>query len=467
MHSERYHEIFEKANDAVFIIDKDSGEIISVNHKAVAITGYAFEELIDAHPLNFMSSNSAFSKKDFSEKVHSAITEGNPIFEWQLRKKDGNLQWITVNLTFAMISGIERVLYFFHRSDERKNIESVLRESEANYRNLFENNPVSIFIWNPYELKIIEANQTALTTYGYPKEEFINLSTLKLRPEEDLERYYKFLDFARSEIKESYASGIWRHITKSGEILFMDITSLVINYKGSSCILSVAMNATEKVLLEKKLEEERIKKQFEITDAVISAEERERQEIGRELHDNINQLLATASLYLSIYKDKIDSKVDSTINETDNLINTAINEIRYLSHSMISPFLGTIGLFNAVENLCERVSLGGNLKIQTDISNIQEGSLPEKLKLTVYRIIQEQLNNVVKHANAKSAIIKLIQDSDKLIISITDDGVGFDATQIMNGIGILNIHTRAEIFNGKVEIISSPGEGCELKVTFS
>lgn len=85
----------------------------------------------------------------------------------------------------------------------------------------------------------------------------------------------------------------------------------------------------------------------------------------------------------------------------------------------------------------------------------------------IYRIIQEQFNNILKHADAQKIIIRLVQDKKKTVLSIKDDGVGFDTGKKAKGVGLMNIKTRASLFNGEMMVISSPGNGCELKVIFN
>jgi signal transduction histidine kinase len=222
---------------------------------------------------------------------------------------------------------------------------------------------------------------------------------------------------------------------------------------------------TEKILLEKELDAERLLKQHEITLAVISAQEQERQELGSELHDNVNQILAGSLLYLSLAKKilKIDHEY---LKESDKLINTAITEIRNLSHSLIAPSLQESELLEALKTIIEVTHKTSGIRITLKDGSFDERLISDKLKLTIYRIVQEQLNNILKHASAGKVTIKLVQKNKTTLLCVKDDGVGFDTTKKAGGVGLLNIKTRASLFNGDVSIVSSPGKGCELKVLF-
>ena len=105
--------------------------------------------------------------------------------------------------------------------------------------------------------------------------------------------------------------------------------------------------------------------------------------------------------------------------------------------------------------------------ISLQASGFDESETTDKLKLSIYRIIQEQFTNILKHANAQKVILRLTQDNEKTLLSIKDDGVGFDTNKKANGVGLMNMKTRASLFNGEMNIISSPGNGCELRVLFN
>jgi len=345
---------------------------------------------------------------------------------------------------------------------EVKMAEEELRSSEQRYRHLFNNNPESILIWDAGNYKILEVNDTAVQEYGYQREDFVQLTTLDLRPPEEHER---FKAFAKQMTKKPEKSGgIWRHRNKAGEDIYMNIVSDQIAYKNKTAIMAIADNVTEKIKLEAKLENERLLREQEIKEAVLLAQENERQEIGRELHDHINQLLATSRLYLEMLKkEKGDSPL---MEEADNLIYSAITDIRSLSHSLIVPPVGGSNLEGILDDIIERIAATTGITIQKNFSGINENKMSDKLKLSIYRIVQEQLNNIVKHADAKNVYIGLLRNTKEIKLSIKDDGVGFDTTQRPAGVGLLNIRTRASLFDGEVNILSSPGNGCELSIVF-
>ena len=120
----------------------------------------------------------------------------------------------------------------------------------------------------------------------------------------------------------------------------------------------------------------------------------------------------------------------------------------------------------AIADICRNIHKASDLQFIADWDKVDDNSLSDKMKLTIYRIVQEQVTNIIKHANAKEVIIEIYQDKGALVLTIKDDGVGFDVSSKRNGVGLQNISSRAELLDGEVIINSSPGNGCELQVIF-
>ena len=154
------------------------------------------------------------------------------------------------------------------------------------------------------------------------------------------------------------------------------------------------------------------------------------------------------------------------IAESKILIEKAMIEIRNLSKSLIPPSLGETGLLQAIHELVDNIKQVNELCISIDWNIADENKISNKLKLTIFRIAQEQLNNVIKHADAKKVIISFTETDHEFEMSVKDDGLGFNTGLKRNGVGLRNISSRADVNNGKVSIVSTPGEGCELIVKF-
>jgi len=250
--------------------------------------------------------------------------------------------------------------------------------------------------------------------------------------------------------------------TSSGSYRYISWSATYIPQEGN--VYLIGQDLTETHLMEEKLKEEKLNAHKRILEAAIMGQEKERAEIGKELHDNVNQILATAILYNSMAaEDKGDC--EQLIAKSSEIILRAVREIRHLSKSLVGPEVKKIGLIDCIQELTNTLQAGAKLPILFSHSGPLE-RLPVKVKFTVFRIIQEQLNNILKHAEAKAASVVLDVNKKFLSLTITDDGKGFDTRKKKNGIGLSNIQSRAEIYDGSLTINSSIGKGCSLNVCF-
>lgn len=339
-----------------------------------------------------------------------------------------------------------------------------LRESEERYRELFNNNPMPMWVFDAVTYQFLEANSAAVHHYGYTHEEFLTKNAADIRLNGDKETIRAEVEAVRGKT-EGIKKGIRQHVKKSGEIIFADIAWHNINYKNRPAILALASDVTERIQLEEELNEQRLSRQRQITAAVILAQEKERTEIGKELHDNVNQILGASNLYINTAMTDEEMRQELLERSTE-LVSNAINEIRKISKSLITPGLREIGLIESIQDIIDDLKVAGDwLTIDLDLQNISEEQIEDRRKLTVFRIVQEQLNNIIKHARATRALVRLSGEQDHIVLTVADNGVGFDVSRHRKGVGITNIISRAELFNGRVEIQSMPGEGCTLTVS--
>jgi signal transduction histidine kinase len=222
---------------------------------------------------------------------------------------------------------------------------------------------------------------------------------------------------------------------------------------------------TERKRLEEKSLAEKMAHQRQLAQATIDGQENERLEIGKELHDNIGQQLTTVKLFLDLAKTSATEENAEMITMALKGISTIINEIRAVSRTLVPPTLKDFGFIDSVNDLIDSLRHTQALKVELDYFCFDEDNLPENKKLALFRIVQEQLNNIIKHAEAKQVNISLRNNGESILLQINDDGKGFDHNKIRKGLGLAGIISRAELFGGKTEIISSPGMGCQIQVT--
>lgn len=202
----------------------------------------------------------------------------------------------------------------------------------------------------------------------------------------------------------------------------------------------------------------------EIARIILSTQETERFEVGKELHDNVCQMLATVKLYMETGL-KDDTQLREFVCLGKDLLMKSMDELRRISKTLAPPSLGHLPLQQSLEELVYSIRIARK-EIHLHIDGLDETSIPHELGISIYRIVQEQLNNIMKYADATCIEIFVLQQDNRLSISIKDNGVGFDSTQQRTGIGITNMISRVNVFGGKIQIDTAPGKGCVLSVCF-
>ncbi|HEX8515598.1 MAG TPA: sensor histidine kinase [Bacteroidia bacterium] len=211
------------------------------------------------------------------------------------------------------------------------------------------------------------------------------------------------------------------------------------------------------------LDAELLKQQELRSKAIIEAEEKERMRIARDLHDGIGQSLSAAKLNLSSLENKLkleEIESQSALRNAIDLVDESVKEVRAVSHSMMPNALLKQGLVAAVREFINRLSAIDNLKIDLEITGLSE-RLEASTETVLFRVLQEIVSNIVKHANANHITIQIMKYESELTIMIEDNGVGFDTSKMheFNGIGLKNITSRIEFLNGTVNFDSNPGKG--------
>lgn len=227
-------------------------------------------------------------------------------------------------------------------------------------------------------------------------------------------------------------------------------------------LLGISYYNRLKLKQKSRLQEEIMKQQDIATKAVIEAEENERKRIGSDLHDGVGQLMSAAKMNLSAIEDRVtfNSVEDKQAYEKSiALVDEGCREVRAVSHSIMPNALLRAGLSNAIKEFIEKLD-NRTLKINLHSVGLNE-RLDSNVETVLYRIIQECVNNVIKHSGANALDISLIKDSDGISATIEDNGKGFHVVEKQKGegIGLKNIQTRVTYLKGSLDIDSAPGRG--------
>lgn len=207
-------------------------------------------------------------------------------------------------------------------------------------------------------------------------------------------------------------------------------------------------------------------KEIEVMQAMIKGEEGERKRIARDLHDGIGSMLSSLKMRFT----KVNNSADFDVNEIDNmntLLTNSIAELRQVSYNLIPESLLKLGLEHALSDLCEMLKTE---EVQIDFhGDTIKNDIPESIQITIYRIVQELLNNALKHSNSTEILVDCSQNQSLFFITVEDNGIGFDTDKIdsFEGQGLKNLKNRVELLNGKIEIDSSKESGTVFNIELS
>jgi PAS domain S-box-containing protein len=265
----------------------------------------------------------------------------------------------------------------------------------------------------------------------------------------------------------AYWEQAYRFIKSDGSVANVyGRASIIRNAEGKAYrMIGAIHDLTRQKELEEKLELEIRLKEKQIADASEDAKDAERSDIGKELHDNINQLLGASKMYLDMAQTD-DEHRKMYLNQSSEYTVSAIEEIRKLTRELTTDIIRNFGLCEAIETIARDTMQVNPIKIACVLETFAEDDISEKFKLNVFRIVQEQVNNILKHAQATAATISLSRDKKSISLEIADNGIGFDTGIKGKGIGLDNIKSRAVSYKGHADFISKPGTGCVLIATF-
>ena len=350
-------------------------------------------------------------------------------------------------------------------SVERKRTQENLRKSFKLYEFVNKATQDTIWDWN-FPNQQGSWGEGIVSTFGYAPDQrhFNRDSVMTYIHPEDLALV---LDCFRSHISTGEANCDLEFRFHCADSSFKHVhcrAYIIYENQQPTRIIGSLSDITDRKLLESKLAEQQLNQQRLITESTIQAQEEERNEIGRELHDNINQILATVKMYLGMARAGRQVPED-LLGKSYEYVEEAMMEIRSLSHALVAPSLGDIGLKDALETLVENTNTGADYTVELVFENDEECTTSDKHKeLMLYRIIQEQLNNISKYAKATEARIELKCLPDKYHLRVEDNGIGFDLSQKAKGIGLKNIRNRVQFYGGTLHIDTAPGKGCKTEI---
>lgn len=235
-------------------------------------------------------------------------------------------------------------------------------------------------------------------------------------------------------------------------------------------LLSYRNYRNRRKLQQAKIDELETEKQLMATEAVLKGEEQERTRLAKDLHDGLGGMLSGIKFSLSNMKENLVMTPDNVhaFERSMDMLDSSIKEMRRVAHNMMPEILLKYGLDTALMEFCTEIDRNGVLHVNYQSVGVHEADIPQTISVTIYRIVQELLNNAIKHAHAKNILVQLHQFNEGKLLAITveDDGNGFDTDLLKksDGMGWLNIKNRVEFLKGRIDLQSAPGKGTSVMI---
>jgi PAS domain S-box-containing protein len=356
-----------------------------------------------------------------------------------IKNEDGNI--------YAIVGTISDITADIRAKEE-------LKASEEQYRLLFEQSPLPMFIYDPSTLNFVTANNSTMEKYGYSIEELRQMKIYDLHPESDHKAIKK--EISENLKQKNTGFDVWTQVSKTGEKIIAEISGTEIFYEGRVLRLVIANDITE----QKKAEERAIS-------AIVEGEERERQRIAKELHDGLGQYLTASNMNLtSVYEDlkNIPAGLSRAFETGLEFLNHAISETRNISQNLLPKAIQDYGLELAAESLVNHLSNNNEIEFHF-YKNLGGVKISDKIQINLYRILQEGLNNAIRHGKPKKIDVQLVYSDGEILMTIEDNGIAFDPKNMKNeGIGIRSMKTRAGAMSASFDILSSENRGTIISV---
>jgi PAS domain S-box-containing protein len=477
-----YRTIFNAVNDAIAVVDSKTGDFSEVNQKWCEMAGFTQEE---ARRLNVailcMEGSPQYSPAEALGAMTRALQQGPQMFEWLARDKFGREHWVEVNLKPTTIGGQDRLLAVVRDIMGRKQAETALRESEERYRSLINDvlgsSSVGTVILDA-DFKIVWANRALAHFFGLPREEIIGQD--KPRLIQEIKNIFADPEtFARQVLgtyeDTTFAKKFECHVLAQGgrpERWLEHWSQPIVTgpYAGGRIEHFSDISARKQV--EASLQESEKQLRF-LASQLLDAQENERRRISRELHDELGQALTLLKINLVAIEEKIPREQKKLREECEHLLNYTdqiIENVRRLSWDLSPTILEDLGLSSSLHHLLYEICKNQDIIYHKDVDELGQWFSPA-LQTTIYRIFQESLTNVCRHAQATRVMVNIKRHGRRVTFTLADNGVGFDVNEVLSrnldqrGLGLTAIQERVFLAGGKLQIWSQKARGTRITFT--
>ena len=417
------------------------------------------------------------------------------------RTLDGDIIWLIVHFTVPpeYKKTLSRVIVSLLDVTPRKRAEEALMDSEERYRVLVENAQEGVVVTQDGVTQYINEGMTDIL--GFSAEELKQIHPLEMaHPDDKLKALDQLVQCVSGRKEDGVSS--FRVITKGGQIKWLTLIVKPIMWEGAGAQLEILTDVTIHKTLEDELRsahvemEDRVKKRttelseanvqlkaeaeqrekaqehiLSLSQQLLRIQEDERQRISRDLHDNVAQDLSSIVLQMETLFDGHPQEGDELFKRGEavaNILRGAIASVRDIAYGLSPPALGQLGLARALENHCQDICGRAGISVDFYAAGIENINMNFDTEINIYRMVQEAITNMVKHAHASKATVRLVKSHPDILIRIEDNGQGFEVVKRMaEGIeekrmGLRSMEERARLIGGSMEIQSLAGTGTRI-----
>lgn len=444
---DRFESLSLNSGDAFFFHDEEQN-IIDVNQVAVDMLGYTRAELL---AMSAQDIDPRWSGKVYQKFLKRVEVNDPQTFDTQVVNKQGENVPVEVRFVKREEAGKVYIQSLLRDRTEKREQELKLQRSEARLRLIFDNVEDIISVHD--EDGVFESVNKV--TQGNSEEDVVGTSLFDMYDEEkakDIRAKYENLKRTGESfvIEQSYLGP--DQSVKLYWAKFMAISNYSSSFK--------AMVIVRDVTAEKD-------KERSVMNAVLKGQEQERKRLGAELHDGIGQVLSAIALQVSQVKESAENNkfkgIQQNLSTLNNNLQEAIKEVRNISHDLMPDVLESFGLKEAIKQTCNNLKDRAGIDVSFAYFDLDD-RYSAAVELNIFRVAQELLTNIHKHAQSTKVHVSLMDHGDILSLAVEDDGVGFDPEHYPNGIGLRNIRSRVNMMQGLVDIESSENSGTLVNI---
>jgi PAS domain S-box-containing protein len=460
---ERLRVLFESSPEGVVVCTAGRGVISHLNPAASLIFGYAPEELVGRRLENLCLGPAR-------EELHEGIARLEAHGELRLDRlpflrADGELVYADLIAGRASFGGEHHLLIYLRDVSESMITEEALRQSEKKFSQLFKISPVSLGILTLDQGRVLEVNEALLRLTGLEREELVGRTSDELDLWVDGEVVQRLAERLR---RKGWVRGWELQLQDSrGQVKTLLASAEISELGDELCVIAAMVDITDRKQAESQLVESQLRLR-ELNAELALTEARERRELAVALHDRVSQNLFMSKFKLSELRASLaGSELEESLDEIVSIMDQSLKEARALTYDLSLPILYEHGLAAALEWLAEDYTKRHGLPVEFQNADGQESTTGD-LKVLLFRAARELLMNVIKHAGANRAWLQLESGEGELVITVADDGRGFDPEEVERehtfSFGLYSIKERLLGMGGRMQISSEPGQGSRVRL---